>query len=363
MNIIAQVVYLDPEGMELAWAKAQQMKEKESFYMKKASQLVSELREAYTSISEETKYFGHNIVADTVKEKLNAQMAALEEIADDLTAAMEKANQGNSNLKTECEQIGLQLAAIGSIAADFDPSAESASMTATKAMATSTALSGVMGATSGPLWTGLEQYTNRLLYKMDKVIRKTVYEIGKKINTVVQALDEAVKTDKELLAEMEVRYQKLREERGYSFNGACGAFTFRQLKDQGIVEDGEGVKLGKDYYKVWTQRGVTSTGYKVESYSANQGGLDALISAHPDEFIKNVAVSFNYDGKNYTSSAGHVLLITEIRNGQVFFSESAAGKLYNLDGRKYEEGEPLVLSTSDFKKQYPGINGVVHFYQ
>lgn len=189
--------------MELAWAKAQQMKEKESFYMKKVSQLVSELREAYTSISEETKYLGHNIVADTVKEKLAAQMASLEEIADDLTAAMEKANSGNSNLKTECEQIGLQLAAIGSIAANFDPSAKAASMTTTKAMATSVALSSAAGISLSSAWVDLGGWLKTFF---ERYVAGALHGVQQTWNAIMTGMNHVLELDPD------VRMGKLKNE-------------------------------------------------------------------------------------------------------------------------------------------------------
>lgn len=166
--------------------------------------------------------------------------------------------------------------------------------------------------------------------------------------------------------EMSERYRRLLQETGRtSFNGACSAFVYQQLRVQGIVSyNGDaGIGSGKDYYAVWSQRGYTSTGYRAETYGG-VNGLRDLLNTNPGQVIKNVAVSFNYDGANYLSREhGHVMLISEIRDGKVYFMESAAGSLYNLDGRAYAEGEPVCLSVNDFLRQYPNMNGVVHFHK
>ena len=169
----------------------------------------------------------------------------------------------------------------------------------------------------------------------------------------------------QIMNEMKECYQRtLQRTKRKTFSGACSAFVWRQLEDLGVFCYGKdaGVASGKDYYSDWSKKSVTSTGYQVESYGGGNGLLD-LITIHSGKPIKNIVVSFDCDGINYKDSAGHVLLISEIRDGKVFYMESAGGKLYNLDGRRYSEGEPICLSVTDFMKQYPGMNGVVHFYQ
>lgn len=162
---------------------------------------------------------------------------------------------------------------------------------------------------------------------------------------------------------MKSRYQKIIRETGRStFDGLCGAFVFQQLRVQGIVEydTGDNVTRGKDYYVFWKRKGRTSTGYRVETYGGTNGLRD-LLATRQGQVIRNVAVSFNYDGYNFQSDAGHVLLISEIRDNKVYFMENKAGTLHNLNRRPYAEGEPLCLSVNDFIKQYPNMNGVAHF--
>lgn len=179
-------------------------------------------------------------------------------------------------------------------------------------------------------------------------------------------------TPEEICAEMEARYQRTLEvTTRTSFSGACSAFVYRQLCDVGVFESGKdsGVAAGKDYYSVWSKKSTTSTGYSIESYgydeTAKNNPLQNLINAHHGETLENIVVSFNYDGKNYTNEKyGHVMLITAIKDGNVYYMESADGSLWNVNpNQTYKEGEPICLSVSDFMKQYPKMNGVVHFYK
>ena len=179
-------------------------------------------------------------------------------------------------------------------------------------------------------------------------------------------------TPEEICSEMEARYQRMLEVTGRtSFSGACGAFVYRQLCDIGVfkLNKDSGVAAGKDYYSVWGKKSTTSTGYSIESYgydeTANNNPLQDLINAHQGETLENIVVSFDYDGVNYKNKTyGHVMLITAIKDGNVYYMESEDGALRNVDPKqKYKEGEPICLSVSDFMKQYPNMNGVVHFYK
>lgn len=179
-------------------------------------------------------------------------------------------------------------------------------------------------------------------------------------------------TPEEICAEMEARYQRMLEvTKRTSFSGACSAFVYRQLCDIGVFElnKDSGIAAGKDYYSVWSKKSTTSTGYSIESYgydeTAKNNPLQDLINAHQGETLENIVVSFNYDGKNYMDKKyGHVMLITAIKDGNVYYMESADGALWNVNpNQKYKEGEPICLSVSDFMKQYPNMNGVVHFYK
>lgn len=169
-----------------------------------------------------------------------------------------------------------------------------------------------------------------------------------------------------IVEEMNQRYMRLLTNTGRtSFSGACSAFVYRQLWDQGIFDLNRdaGVASGKDYYRVWGQKSMTSTGYRVDSYGGRNALLE-LINANEGKTLNNIVISFDYDGRNYLSKEhGHVMLISEIRDGKVYYMESASGRLYNLNGQSYSEGEPICLSINDFLRQYPNMNGAIYFHK
>ena len=108
---------------------------------------------------------------------------------------------------------------------------------------------------------------------------------------------------------------------------------------------------------------MTSTGYRVDSYGGRNALLE-LINANEGKTLNNIVISFDYDGRNYLSKEhGHVMLISEIRDGKVYYMESASGRLYNLNGQSYSEGEPICLSINDFLRQYPNMNGAIYFHK
>ena len=205
-------------------------------------------------------------------------------------------------------------------------------------------------------WTSLQQW-----------MQNTAQEVRKKIAEVVKKYS-GYQTPEELMEEMSDRYQRiLQNTKKKSFNGKCSAFVYQQLKDQGIFGPKDpGCAHGKDYYATWNKKKTTSTGAKVTTYGSdkNSTGLEKLIAASGGKPIKNVAVSFPavYPYTNASNSvSGHVMLISEIRDGNVYFMESADGRLWFLDNTPYKEGQPMVLPVDKFLKQYPKMNGVVHF--
>lgn len=163
----------------------------------------------------------------------------------------------------------------------------------------------------------------------------------------------------DVVKEMQERYQRLiaisiRK----TYDEACGAFVFQQLKDQGIL-DGGVPENGKDYYSHFAPQSKTSTGYSIESYGG-KNGLTNLLNANQGKTLRNIVVSFDPYGRIYPSAAGHVMLITQIKDGKVYYMDN--GSTYP-DGTKHKEGAPVCQSVEEFLRRYPNMNGVVHFYK
>lgn len=162
------------------------------------------------------------------------------------------------------------------------------------------------------------------------------------------------RTDDEILNEMSERYNRIVQRRGSGFEGKCAAMAYNQMEDIGIVlpYSGESIPLGKDYYKVWSSRTLTSGGYTPNCYEG-ESALKDLIDANEGKVLNNIVVSFDQRKNWYPSSAGHAMFITEIRDGKVFYMDNG--------GWGAPEDTPLVLSVDSFLKRYPYANGIVHF--
>ncbi|SFB82308.1 hypothetical protein [Butyrivibrio sp. YAB3001] len=170
--------------------------------------------------------------------------------------------------------------------------------------------------------------------------------------------------NKRIEDELRERYSRLKDGNGgKSFKGKCSSFTYRQLKDRGIIDNEPGVPLGKDYYDVYSKMTETSTGYSVEAIGG-KNALSELIENHNGENLSNIVVSFNKDGKIFNSDAGHVLMISEIRDGYIYFMDSSDTYWGALSGNAAKkEGEMIKLTLEEFYKTFPknAINGVVCF--
>lgn len=163
----------------------------------------------------------------------------------------------------------------------------------------------------------------------------------------------------DVVREMQERYQRLIAiSTRKTYDGFCGAFVFQQLKDQGILNGGVPV-YGKDYYSHFASQSKTSTGYSIESYG-EKNGLTNLLNANQGKILRNIVVSFDPYGRIYPSGAGHVMLITQIKDGKVYYMDN--GSIYP-DGTRHKEGVPACQSLEEFLRRYPNMNGVVHFYK
>lgn len=161
-------------------------------------------------------------------------------------------------------------------------------------------------------------------------------------------------THEEIMADMQLRYNALREERGKSYSGVCTAFVYQQLGSLGVITRSvdPSVAEGRQWYGLWSTRSTTTTGYQVNPYSS----LDELLNAHSNEYLTNIVLSFNQRPGYYGHSAGHIVLITAIKDGNVYFMDNGT-----MNSGLYQAETPSVLTIEQFKKCYPYENGVIHY--
>ena len=143
-----------------------------------------------------------------------------------------------------------------------------------------------------------------------------------------------------------------------SFHGSCNLATAYQLLVKGVFSGGLDYYGGGDtwysYYSGITARNPsyrTSGGY----YAVTYGGADCLASLIADygSDIRYVAYSLGTGG---TSGPTHVMLISGIINGYVYFADSF-GYYYN---GYHEEGAAMRMPLSEFISAYVKMNGYPH---
>ena len=360
---------IDPELLTQAKTYAKQAAEENMEFYNRMGTLIDQLSEAISGMGDALAggiqnnrigYQPENFSRRQKRLKENSQRA--EALSEMIQTALDQGEVTENGLKDALETVrNFLMGLLGFQRSSGAAAPESQTLNATKAVAVSSAaLAGTFGLAQ------LDPFTD-----LQKLLLKTLHQYGKLWETVIQISEEAVpKLDTATLkAQMSARYERMLKNTGRkSFNGACGAFVYQQLRDIGVFgKKDSGVPYGKDYYKTWSKKTSTSTGYKIEAYAAKNGEnpLSALLANHSaDEPLTNIVLSFDQAKGFYPSSAGHVMLITAIQDGQVYFMESNAGSLHQLKGNmKYAEGQPLQLSVEDFIKQYQHMNGLVHFYQ
>ena len=144
-----------------------------------------------------------------------------------------------------------------------------------------------------------------------------------------------------------------------SFQGWCGLMTSHQLYNLGInkrlvVNDGNGQF---DYY---SSREMTTGGYYINSYSANEYTLEEALNAVTDygnKDVFNILVGFQWTHTEAGGIYGHAVIINGIIDGYVYFVES-------YDSRFGIQGALLTCTTQEFAAYYRPwtlFEGIIHF--
>lgn len=147
--------------------------------------------------------------------------------------------------------------------------------------------------------------------------------------------------------------------RRISFQGWCGLMTSHQLYNLGInqkliVNDGNGQF---DYYSA---REMTTGGYYINSYSANEYTLEEALNTLTDygnKDVFNVLVGFQWTHTEAGGIYGHAVVINGIIDGIVYFVES-------YDCTFGSQGALLTCTIKEFAKYYKPwtiFEGIIHF--
>ncbi len=168
--------------------------------------------------------------------------------------------------------------------------------------------------------------------------------------------------DDDLCRQIETIYRaaKKRAHRS-SFRGYCGAYVANQLVLLGINETYVRAN-GKNAYDAYCKLEYTTGGYRVRAYGGKQYSLREALSAiqREDPAPRNILVGFQRGISKSGRKYGHVLFIHGIQGGLVYYSDSSARIVNDVE---YKEGEPIVCSLSAFTDLYAEykLDGVIHF--
>lgn len=166
----------------------------------------------------------------------------------------------------------------------------------------------------------------------------------------------------ELIEQIRATYQSAKKAaRVKSFKGKCGGYVSQQLVILGINTKRIGHN-GNRAFDIYAKISETTGGYRVSAYPAKQYTLKAALEAieQADPHARNILVGFERGTSKAGRRYGHVLFIHGIENGMVYFSDSYA---QTVNGRRYQEGEPIVCSIEVFVDRYQKykLDGVIHF--
>ena len=146
-----------------------------------------------------------------------------------------------------------------------------------------------------------------------------------------------------------------------SFKGYCGAYVANQLVVLGINTSYLSAN-GKNTYDIYRKLDRTTGGYGITAYSAKKYTLSEALHAiiNEDPAASNILVGFQKGTSRSGRKYGHVLFIHGVQNGKIYYSDSSAR---TIDDLEYKEGEPIVCSLASFVNEYAKyrLDGVIHF--
>ena len=148
-----------------------------------------------------------------------------------------------------------------------------------------------------------------------------------------------------------------------SFNGYCGSLVNWQTYILGIDQTKYGCD-GKNEFDLYSQMGVTTGGYRVESYPASRYTLREALNAitrNGTVDAYNIMVGFQRTNTQQGSIYGHAMLIHGIIDGIVYFVECYST---SLGGQYWPEGAAISCSIDTFCDYYNSwtvFDGIAYF--
>lgn len=160
---------------------------------------------------------------------------------------------------------------------------------------------------------------------------------------------------------IEAIYQKcLAAAEKENFSGLCGLMTSMQLWQMGINSYLTDTGNGNQQFDAYANMGVTSGGYYITAYSAEDYSLEKalnIITRNGTRDAENILVGFESTNTELGGTYGHACVIHAIIDGKVYFLENYA----TYCG---PEGTVNCMTIGEFVRFYEDwtvFEGVIHF--
>jgi len=146
-----------------------------------------------------------------------------------------------------------------------------------------------------------------------------------------------------------------------NFSGLCGLMASHQLWHMGVNRELGATYNGNQQFDAYKDASVTSGGYHITAYPADQFTLDqalAAITRNGTRDVSNILVGFEATNTEAGSLYGHVVVIHAIIGGTVYFVENYHTSLAG------PEGSVITCSIDTFVRFYEDwtvLDGVIHF--
>lgn len=160
-------------------------------------------------------------------------------------------------------------------------------------------------------------------------------------------------------------YRAAQYRSGYaSFNGYCGSLVSWQTYLLGIDKTVRGSDGKNQYDKYRDMGGMTTGGYRIQTYSAGRYDLRSAlntITKNGTLDAYNILVGFERTNTEQGRIYGHAMLIHGIVDGKVYFMECYS---MSIGGQYYAEGTPIVVDIDtfcDYYDRWTVFEGVAYF--
>ncbi len=331
------------------------------------------------TILESTNANWSSNLANNFAGKIIAAQKGFSEVVAVLRYGMEAARTGAEHFETVDKSMAKEISDDGQVAMSMSANgiASEGSTIGSSSLIGAAKISAVVAAVvANRNQAGAEEGTPKLSTWFTR-IREKINAIlhpaggGSVVSPDQQIHEEVVISPEQQLNELKDRYSRLKEQHG-SYNQLCGDYVHDQLLDMGIISGDVPSANGKDFVGMLEGRSNIGTGYQVKTYHDDGKGKEALQQLMDEangKPVTNVVFSFEQGASMATSSsAGHVVLVSRIQDGMVYFSESMdiGSYWYRNQPGVTAEGTPISMTLDDFIFNYLNkghVTGIAHLYK